>query len=429
MAVKPAHAYPPLALALSIWALAAALYLMGFFHRVAPAVLTAELMSTFGLTAAALGHLSAFYFYAYVPLQIPFGAAADRFGPKRVLTAGSFTATLGSLLFAMADDVIVASLGRLLIGAGVATAFVCMLKLASRWFHPNRFAMLAGFSLLGGVVGAVCAGAPMRWAADVVGWRYVIGGAGVLSAVLMLLIWLRMHDDPHAAGYRSYAGPAGATPRYGLLKGIGIAFRSPNVALILFVSAGVSGAPLTFAGLWGVPFLTTHYGYSTANAALITSMVLVAWALPSPLFGILSDRIGRRKPVYATGAIVSLIAWAIVVLIPDLPRAVLIAALAIAGCGASCVMVGFAYAKESAPAALAGTTTGIVNMGNMLGGMLMQPAVGWILDRYWDGTMQGAVRVYGFDAYRAGFSLMLGWLAVSLLLVGFTRDTRCKQRG
>jgi len=57
----------------------------------------------------------------------------------------------------------------------------------------------------------------------------------------------------------------------------------------------------------------------------------------------------------------------------------------------------------------------------------MQPAVGWMLDRYWDGTLEGGVRVYRFEAYRAGFSFMLAWLVLSIALVLFTRETHCRQ--
>ena len=54
---------PPARLAWLVWGLGAALYLIAFYQRVAPAVITQELSRDFGLSAAALGILSAFYFY------------------------------------------------------------------------------------------------------------------------------------------------------------------------------------------------------------------------------------------------------------------------------------------------------------------------------------------------------------------------------
>ena len=52
--------HPSLQLSWSIWGLGAALYLIGFYQRVAPGVLTGELMADFNLSAAGLGNLSAF---------------------------------------------------------------------------------------------------------------------------------------------------------------------------------------------------------------------------------------------------------------------------------------------------------------------------------------------------------------------------------
>ncbi|MGA8181447.1 MAG: MFS transporter, partial [Desulfobacterales bacterium] len=100
----------PLHRAWTIWGFGALFYLMGFFQRVAPAVMTAELMHDFNLSAAALGNLSAYYYYSYVAMQIPTGILADNWGPRRLLTTGAFVAATGILLFAMAPDIFWANL-------------------------------------------------------------------------------------------------------------------------------------------------------------------------------------------------------------------------------------------------------------------------------------------------------------------------------
>ena len=80
---------PPARLAWTIWGLGSLVYLAAFFQRVAPAVMTDQLMAEFALGGAALGNLSAFYFYAYVAMQIPTGLLADRWGPRKLLAAGT----------------------------------------------------------------------------------------------------------------------------------------------------------------------------------------------------------------------------------------------------------------------------------------------------------------------------------------------------
>ena len=88
-----------------MWGLGASLYLIAFYQRVAPAVITRELSREFALTGAALGNLSAFYFYSYVAVQIPTGLLADRWGPRKVLAVGAALTAAGTLLFALAPDV------------------------------------------------------------------------------------------------------------------------------------------------------------------------------------------------------------------------------------------------------------------------------------------------------------------------------------
>jgi hypothetical protein len=64
----------------------------------------------------------------------------------------------------------------------------------------------------------------------------------------------------------------------------------------------------------------------------------------------------------------------------------------------------------------------------MLGGMVMQPLIGFTLDRFWNGRTVEGVRVYDFAAYQAGFSLVLAWGALSLVLLALARETRCRQQ-
>ena len=423
---SPERAHPPLRLAFAMWGLGAAFYLIGFYQRVAPAVITRELMSEFSLGAAALGNLAAFYYYSYVAIQIPAGVLADRWGPRRVLTAGAAIAAAGTLLFALAPSYAAAGLGRLLIGGSVGVAFVSMLKLAGHWFAPTRFAMIAGLALACGVLGAVSAGVPLRLLVDVFGWRNVMSVGAILTGVLALAIWLAVRDDPAERGYASYA-PSAPSRQAPVLQGVRQALATRNVWLVFLISGAVSGPALTFGGLWGVPFLSTHYGLSISQASLVTSLVLVCWAVAGPFVGALSDRMRRRKPLYVLGAVLATAGWCGALLLPHLPLTLLVLLLGFTGCASSAVMVGFAIAKESTPAALAGTAGGIANMGNMLGGMIMQPAVGWMLDRRWTGTLADGVRIYDFDAYRAGFALMLVWLAAALLLLAFVRETHCRQ--
>jgi MFS family permease len=421
------RAIPPASLAWTMWGLGAALYFIGFYQRVAPAVITTELSQAFGLTAAALGNLSAFYFYSYVAMQIPTGILADRFGPRKLLTAGAVVAAFGTAVFAMAFDVMWANIGRLLIGASVGVAFVAMLKLASHWMPPRRFALTSAVALAVGAFGAVCAGAPLRLLVNEFGWRNVMWASAAITLALAIVTWWLVRDDPEARHYRSYAVATAHHTETKILAGLIEVLRYRNVVLLFVIPGAASSLMLTFAGLWGVPFLTTHYGLTPTRAAGLCSTMMVAWAIGSLVYGAASDRLGRRKPLYIGGLIVAQSLWAALLFLPRLPEPVLIALLMAIGFFAGCFVVSFAFAKESVPARLAGTVSGVSNMGVMMGPMIMQPLVGVILDRYWQGAMLNGKRVFDLASYQQGFAMILVWGALSLVLLVFTRETFCRQ--
>jgi len=412
-----------------IWGLGALFYVIGFYQRVAPGVMTVELMTDFGLSAVALGNLSAFYFYSYVAMQVPTGLLADHWGPRRLLTAGAAVAGLGTFLFALAPDVWWANFGRLMIGGSVAVAFVGMLKLAAHWMPPRQYALASGMALFCGVMGAVFAGVPLRLLIDAFGWRPVMMISAIVTCAVAVGIWWVVRDDPKDKGYASHALVHAADDTWippSVLAGIREVFRYRNTWLLYLVPGAVVGSVLTFAGLWGVPYLTTHYGMEKTMAAAVCSTLLVSWAVGGPIFGGLSDHLGHRKPLYALGCLVLLAGWSVILLQPALPVWLLVLLLILVGFFSGNMIIGFAFAKESAPTYLAGTATGVVNMGVMMGPMLLQPGVGWILDLHWQGEMAEGVRVYSLEAYRNGFGLMLVWLALALLLILFTRETHCR---
>jgi MFS family permease len=417
--------HPPLRLAALVWALAAGFYLFGFFQRVTPASLAPDLMRDFELSAAGLGNLSAFYYYAYAAMQIPTGVLVDRLGPSRMFFAGALLAGAGSLVFAWAETALVAGLGRALIGAAHGVAWVSMLKLVTHWFAPSRFATLSGLSLAVGTLGAVLAGPPLRWLADAFGWRTVIAASGALALVLAAAVRLYLRDDPAQRGFASYMPGAahGAAPA-SVGADLREVLRYPNPWLLALVNSGVCGAFLAFTGLWGVPMLSQVHGIGVAQAALVTSGMLVLFAVGGPLFGVWSDRLQRRKLPFMVGATAMVTGFAVLAAAPAAPLALLVPLLLASSFGAGAMVLSFGFAKESAPLRLQGTVTGVVNAGVMVGTLVQMPVIGLILDAHWRGVAINGVRQYDVGAYQAGLVFLLAWLAVATLLLAATREPK-----
>ena len=66
-------------------------------------------------------------------------------------------------------------------------------------------------------------------------------------------------------------------------------------------------------------------------------------------------------------------------------------------------------------------------MGSILGAMILQPAIGWLLDRNWQGGLAGGVRIYDLAAYRSGFVLIIVLSTLSVLACALTSETHCRQ--
>lgn len=420
---------PPLKTAWFVWGLGALLYLMAFFQRVVPAVMTEELMMDFQISASGLGNLSAFYFYSYVAMQIPTGIIADIWGPRRLLSLGALIAGIGALLFALSPNLIWASAGRFLIGGSVAVAFVGLLAITANWFPARYYAFVSGVALCFGIIGAVFAGTPLRLLMTYISWRNAIALSALVMLAISISIWVFVRDYPHEKGYKDLLDHQGSKRQDSLrqiLDGIAAVFKYRNTFLLAAIPSGIAGSVLAFAGLWGVPFLVTHYGLTTTEAATLASVLLVSWAAGGPVFGWFSDRTGRRKPLYLCGYAVVLAGWICIVFVPDMSTPLLTIVLICLGFCCGSMMIGFAFAKESVPAHLSGTVSGIINMGVMIGPTLLQPAIGWILDRNWHGATARGVRIYDLEAYQSGFLVMIIWVSLSFLLLFFTRETNCR---
>ena len=405
----------------AVWLLAASFYCYIFFVRVAPSVMVAELMRDFSVNAAILGNLSAVYYYAYAGMQLPVGILHDRFGPRRVLTGAAVLCALGSLLFAIAESLTAAYIGRLLIGAGAGFALVGTFKVASIWHPPRRFAMLTGLAMSFGMAGAVGAQAPLAAVVAVTGWRGSMVVAAGVSCVLAVLMWLVVRDR---VGPRPETEPL---VRPGVLGSLRDVVTTPQTWCMALISGATGGPVLAFASLWGVPYLMEAHGIGRPMAALSTSFVLIGFAVGAPLFGWFSDRIGRRKEQLVAGCVVMLLSFVTAVYAPGIPLWLVQMLLLVNGLAVGSCMIAFAAAREhNRPGAVA-TTTAVVNItGTGFGGTL-QPIIGWILDLRWDGRMEGGARVYSVAAYEAAFLTIVVVCAASILTALMVRETYCRQ--
>lgn len=411
---------PPRWLPWTIWGLGALFFFYGFFQRVAPSVMIDPLMRELALDGAAVGNLSAFYFYAYAGMQIPIGLMVDRFGPRRLLTGGALACALGTAGFALAEDAALAFACRFLVGFGAGFSFVSTITLASRWFSIGRFAQFTGLTMMAGMLGGFLAQAPLAALVEAIGWRDALLGSSVAGLALAVALWVVVRDWPPGARETPTAG-GGLT---GLLRSLSrVLTRFQNIAICL-ISAGLTAPMLSFAGFWGVAWLMQTQGMERAEAGATTSLLLLGWAAGSPLAGWLSDKIGRRKPVLQGGCLIGLGTLSLLLYVGELPSVLLWSCFFLTGAAGGCMAVSFALARAINPPGETGAVFGFVNCAVTGTGAVFQPLIGFLLDLGWGGTLDAGARVYEADTYRDALSVLVAFLGLALLLSLLLKEPR-----
>jgi predicted MFS family arabinose efflux permease len=399
-----------------------AAYVLSFFQRFAPAGIAQDLAAAFSTSAASLGVLAATYFYVYTVMQIPTGILADTLGPRKILAIGGVIGGLGSFMFGFAPTLDWALAGRTLIGLGVSVVFIATLKLIAVWFEENRFATIVGIFMLVGNLGSVLAGSPLSGLSQATGWRGVFIGVGIVSLLLALASWLIVRDRPDADS-------AAHRPRFNrtvVLSALLSVLKNRATWPAILVNTGMSGAFFTFAGLWATPYLMQVHGMERPVAANHLSLWFGGFAIGCFFIGTLSDRIGRRKPVLIVASHLYAAIWLLWLSGLTMSLWLSYSLFALMGLVTAGFTLSWACAKEVNPPLLSGMSTSVANMGGFLAGALLQPLVGWIMDRGWHGELLNGSRFYDLAAWRSGMLIVALCALMGAMATWWIRETRCR---
>ena len=405
-----------------VFALLAIGYLLVYFHRTSPAVVALDIMNDLNAGGGLMGLLASAYFYPYAFMQIPAGLLSDTWGPRRTVTVFLALAGLASILFGQAESAGLAIFARVLVGLGVAMVFVPTMKILTRWFKPSEFAPMMGILMALGGVGVLSAATPLALVSEVLGWRGSFGVIGGVTLGLAVLVWFLVRNSPEEAGFKPIA-PGADVPtgeKVALAKSMKMVLTSRRfwpLAIWFFFSAGTF---FSFGGLWGGPFLMDVYKMTKAEAGSVLSMLAWAMIFGSPLLSFLSDRVFRSRKIPLVGASASLVALCLCLAIwPagfSLPM-LYVWTFMMSFCASAIVVLGFTATKELFPVEMAGTATGLVNLFPFLGGAVLQPVLGLVLESYGRGA-QG----YPPEAYGKAFMIYVAASVIALVAASLSID-------
>lgn len=393
------------------WLITSIYYFYQYVLRSAPAVMVPQLTDAFGVTVVGLTSLLGLFYYGYAPFSLVAGVAMDQLGPRRAVPLGAAVIGVGALLFATGDPVL-ASIGRFLQGAGGVFALIGAAYLATTNFPASMAATLIGvtqmFGMAGGSAGQFLVGPAITGGMAWNQFWLVMGVAGLVIAGLLLV---SLPSTPEKVG-----GTPKSSGLQNAATAMGEVFRNPQSILCGFI-AGLIFIPTTiFDMLWGVRFLQEAHDMPYGVAVMRSAAVPFGWIIGCPLFGMVSDRLGRRKPVIIFGAAVLLVCLLLILygppgLFPPYSLGL------VAGVASGVAMLPYTVIKEANRPEHSGTATGVVNFINFSFSALLGPVFSGLLTRVSQGGERELIH------YQAAFQPLIYGVAAAIVLTLFLRET------
>jgi MFS family permease len=398
-------------------------YCYEYFLRITPSVMENDLTHVYHLNAASFGDVSAYYYYAYTPLQFFVGILMDRYGPRRLLTAACFLCALGAYLFGASHFVWLAEIGRFLIGFGSAFAFVGALKLATIWLPPERFGMISGGATALGMLGAMIGQVALARLVEAFHWQMTLYFSAALGILLTLAIWFVVRDGQKVHGKKNYAD----TTDYNVLfKNLWASIKNPQIWIIGLIGLCLYLSLSMFAELWAIPYLSQAHHITIEQAAPISSMIFLGWAIGGPLAGLLSDYIKRRRLPIIVGSFCAAILSMVIIYSPHMPLPLLYVLLVVFGIFNSVQVLVFALSREVSSQKISGAAIALTNMFVMMGGMIFQPVIGHILNATWTGKYTANhLQLFTNHNFQIALSVLPIALIIAFFASMFLKETHC----
>ncbi len=395
-------------------------YVLVFFHRLCPAVIALDIQSSFNISGTLLGVLASAYFYSYAIMQLPTGLMADSWGPRKTVSIFFILAGIGSILMGVANNLTVAIIGRVLVGVGVSTVFVCNFKILAEWFTPRQFLIMGSAFMVMGGLGALFSSAPLGWISELVGWRMTLTAVGILTLVMSALTYAFVRDKPSDMGLPSIGhDPRPTEKRIGLLAGMKMVFTSSQFWPLAIWSFCVTGIAFAMGGLWGGPYLMQVYGLSKMETGSILSTFALALIFGSPLLGWIANRLGRKPVLMGCSLLMMTVSGLMALHVNTLPIPalyILFFCLFLAGGPIGTVVA--TVSKELFPIEISGTSVGTVNIFPFLGGAVLQVVIGAALTAGNPGQA-----IYNAESFRTMFFILFAVATLSFAASFLLKET------
>ena len=332
------------------------------------------------------------------------GAICDKLGSRWALGVSALIVAAGSMVRYFASSATGLIVCMFIIGAGIAMYPPNLPKALGSWFAPGDLAKVNGICLAGMGIGGALAMATARsvMSPALGGWRGTVTFLGVLVLIVAVL-WMIFYRDREAEG-------AVSGHRQNVFENFKKVLRVRDIWLIALYY-GLNMVSL-LAVITLLPLTLEERGM--ANAGELVGIMMGTTVVFNILGGILSDRVGRRKPFLLFCVLIFAFSATGFVTLTGAP---LLAALVLAGAALGTiapVLMSVPVEMEGIGTSLVGTAMGFIFMLGNTGGFVGPVVAGKLMDRA--------------GSALPGFIFIAAALAAAALLIIPLRETGRKRK-
>jgi NNP family nitrate/nitrite transporter-like MFS transporter len=343
--------------------------------------LIGAITSEFSISYSEAGLLMSMVVIPGIFISLPAGIIADRYGMKRIGSVSSILVALGCLVSSTANSFQMLLLGRVILGVGGAFVTTAMPTIIPQWFSRDEVGRAMGIYGINMPLASVVAFPLASSLVSSMGWRYPFYIASALAAINIILLFVIIKEGPlkHESKRDPNIGPA---MRNIEIWKVGIVWLFFNAAAISFTT-------------WSPKLFHDFKAIDPLRASFLAS-VLMWTAIPlAPLFGWISDKIGRRKPFMIIGSILLSGTLIAVSYASGYLMIALLVALGVAA--ASIPPIVMVLSTEILGPQLAGTGMGITTICLNAGIALAPPLIGFLIDQ----TNSQTLSFFGMASFSA----------------------------
>lgn len=257
------------------------------------------LKAQLGFSDSEIGLLNGIYSFPNILMVLIGGIIIDRIGTRKSVFLFTLIIMVGALVTTIKGDIYVMAAGRLIFGLGAESMIVAITTIVARWFKGRQLAFAFGLNLTVARLGSFLALNAPTWGRNLYQyWQtplWITVAAGIFSVVSIIAYYFL-----DAYSNRHYQMEKEGTQDKVALKEIfhfGGSFWYVTALCVTFYSAMFPFQ--TFA----IKFFQEAHGTTREVGGNLSSMLTLAAMIFTPLFGLLTDRIGKRSLLMMIGSL------------------------------------------------------------------------------------------------------------------------------